>query len=287
MLSHQETFRISMSESVPALTSSVIWAFCPIYYRDYFLRYDTPTINLLRLCYGGLAMLVPFLLLGSIQGLPYAMVSGVVVLVAGDTFYFYAVKYAGASVAAPVAYTDVLLTQFSATLVGEPLRPTFLVSSCLIIAGIYTLSRGDRTGLRLKGVSMALGASVLWTAGQTVLQVATSGGANPLSLTFMRIGGAVIALGIVFVMRRPKGSVRFGARRHAWLAALSVADTAVGTSFFVYSLTLVGLNVTILLTSLSPFLTQVFSKALGKEKPKANDLLAGALIVVALVLTVV
>ncbi len=42
-----------MSESVPALTSSAIWAICPIYYRDYFVKYDTPTINLLRLCYGG------------------------------------------------------------------------------------------------------------------------------------------------------------------------------------------------------------------------------------------
>ena len=79
----------------------------------------------------------------------------------------------------------------------------------------------------------------------------------------------------------------FGAKRHAWLAALSVADTAAGTSFFIYSLTLVGLNTTILLTSLSPFLTQVSSKALGKEKPGANDLLAGALIVATLVLTVV
>jgi len=232
-------------------------------------------------------MLVPFLVIGSIQGLPYAVASGAIVLVAGDTCYFYGVKYAGASVAAPVAYTDVLLTQFSATLVGEPLRPIFLVSSCLVIAGIFVLSRGERRGLRFKGVALALGASILWTAGQTVLKTATSDGANPLSLTFMRIGGAVVVLGIVFAIRRPTGSVRFGVRKHAWLAALSVADTAVGTSLFVYSLSLVGLNMTILLTSPSPFLTQVFSKALGKEKPGVNDLLAGSLIVVALVLTIV
>jgi len=275
-----------MSESVPALASSTIWALCPIYYRDYFLKYDTPTINLLRLCYGGLAMLVPFLVLGSVQGLPYAVASGAVVLVAGDTCYFYAVKYAGASVAAPAAYTDVLLTQFSATFVGEPLRPAFLVSSCLIIAGIYILSRGDRSGPRFKGVAIALCASVLWTIGQTILQVATAGGANPLSLTFMRIGGAVVLLGLIYAVRRPKGAIRLGARKQAWLAALSVADTAVGTSLFIYSLSLVGLNMTILLTSPSPFLTQVFSKVLGKEKPSSNDLLAGSLIVVALLLAI-
>jgi DME family drug/metabolite transporter len=276
-----------MSESVPALASSAIWAFCPIYYRDYFVRYDTPTINLLRLCYGGLAMLVPFLLIGSVQGLPYAVASGAIVLVAGDTCYFYAVRFAGASIAAPVAYTDVLLTQFSAVFVGEPLRPTFLVSSCLIIVGIYILSWGDRMAPRFKGVAFALLASVLWTLGQTVLKVATVGGSNPLSITFLRIGGAVVVLGAICAIRRPKGSLRFGAKKHAWLAALSMADTAVGTSLFIYSLSLVGLNMTMLFTSPSPFLTQVFSKALGKEKPRANDLIAGSLIVIALVLALV
>jgi DME family drug/metabolite transporter len=276
-----------MSESVPALTSSVIWALCPIYYRDYFVKYDTPTINLLRLCYGGLALLVPFLLIGSLGGLPYAVASGVVTLVAGDTCYFYAVKYAGASIAAPVAYSDVLLTQFAAVLVGEPLRPAFLLSSCLVIVGIYILSRGDRTGPRFKGVAFAFLAALLWTAGQTVLTLATKGGTNPFAVTFMRIGGAVIVLGAVYAVRRPRGALRLGARKHAWLAALSVADTAVGSFLFVYSLSLVGLNESILLTSPSPFLTQIFSKALGKEKPSASELLAGSLIVVALVLAII
>jgi DME family drug/metabolite transporter len=274
-----------MSEAAPAITSSVLWAICPIYYREYFVRYDTPTINLLRLCYGGLAMLVPFLLIGSTNGIVFAMASGVLVLVAGDTSFFYAVKYVGASVASPVAYTDVLLTQFTAVLVGEPLRPAFIVSSCLIILGVYVLSRGDRAALRLKGVALALCTSVLWTSGQTVLKMATLEGANPFCVTFMRIVGATSVLAIVFLVRRPKGSVRFGAKRHAWLATLSIADTALGTSLFVYSLTLLGLNMTILLTSLAPFMTQVFSKALGKEKPRTLDLLGGALIVSALVLT--
>jgi DME family drug/metabolite transporter len=282
-----EMSKEAMSESVPAVTSSALWAFCPIYYRDYFLRYDTPTINLLRLCYGGLAMLVPFLVIGSSQGLPYAVASGAIVLVAGDTCYFYAVKFAGASVAAPVAYTDVLLTQFTATVVGEPLRPIFLVSSCLVILGIFILSRGERTILRSKGIALALAASILWTTGQTVLKVAANGTANPLSLTFMRIGGAVVVLGIVYIVRRPRGTLSLGVRRHAWLAALSTADTALGTSLFIYSLSIVGLNMTMLLTSPSPFLTQVFSKALGKEKPSVNDLVAGAIIVAALALAVI
>ncbi len=229
-------------------------------------------------------MLVPFLLIGSTEGLPFAVASGAIVLVAGDTCYFFAVKYAGASVAAPVAYTDVLLTQFAAVLVGEPLRPIYLVSSCLVVAGIYLLSRGSAGAPRFRGVAFALLASVLWTVGQTVLKVATFGGANPLSLTFMRIGGAAVVLGVIFAIRRPKGTLRFGLKEHAWLAALSMADTAVGTSLFVYSLSVVGLGETILLTSPSPFLTQVFSKALGKEKPQASDLLAGSLIVIALVL---
>jgi DME family drug/metabolite transporter len=162
-----------------------------------------------------------------------------------------------------------------------------LVSSCLVVAGIYVLSRGDKTGPRSKGVAFALLASVLWTIGQTVLKVAATEGSNPFSITFMRVGGAVVVLGLVYAIRRPTGSLRFGAKKHAWLASLSVADTAIGTSLFVYSLSLVGLSTTMLLTSPSPFLTQVFSKALGKEKPSTNDLIAGSLIVIALALAIV
>ena len=44
---------------------------------------------------------------------------------------------------------------------------------------------------------------------------------------------------------------------------------------------------TVILTSLSPFLTQVFSKLLGKETPTNMDILAGFLIVLALVIVTI
>jgi DME family drug/metabolite transporter len=58
----------------------------------------------------------------------------------------------------------------------------------------------------------------------------------------------------------------------------------VGSVFYVYSVSLVGIALTAILTSLSPLLTQVLSRALGKEMPSRKDYGGGILIVGALVL---
>ena len=76
-------------------------------------------------------------------------------------------------------------------------------------------------------------------------------------------------------------------REGGYLALVSISDLALGSAIYVYSVSTTGLVLTVILTSLSPFLTQVFSKLLGKETPTNMDILAGFLIVLALVIVTI
>ncbi len=70
------------------------------------------------------------------------------------------------------------------------------------------------------------------------------------------------------------------------MSFVALADLVVGSLAFVYSVSLMGVALTVIITSISPFLTQVFSKALGKESPSNMDILGGILILAALILVV-
>lgn len=272
-----------------ALIPAVIWAFSPIYYRVFMRRFDFLLLNLLRTSMASLALLVPAVIIGFGSGVPYALLSGAITLACGDTLYLLSVRETGASVAAPVVYTYVLFVQLTATAVGEVVPVANYVSAAMVIAGVFLLSRGGKGRPRTKGIALGLAAGLVWTAGQDLIQLATNAGGNILVLTFCRNGAAAVALGCaVLVTRRARlWPVRITSREMGFLAFIALTDLAVGSFLYVYSVSLVGIALTVILTSLSPFLTQLFSKLLGKESPTTTDFAGGAVIVAALILAVV
>ncbi|MGP8124497.1 MAG: DMT family transporter [Nitrososphaerales archaeon] len=277
-----------MFSSDVALIPAVIWAFSPIYYRVFMKRFDFLLLNLLRTSMASLVLLVPAIVIGFGSGVPYALLSGAITLACGDTLYLLSVRETGASVAAPVVYTYVLFVQLTATVVGEVVPVSNYVAAAMVIAGVFLLSRGGRGRPRAKGIALGLAAGLVWTAGQDLIQVATNAGGNVLVVTFSRNAAAAVALGCaVLVTRRtrlwPSGITR---REIGFLAFIALTDLAVGSFLYVYSVSLVGIALTVILTSLSPFLTQLFSKLLGKESPTSTDFAGGAVIVAALILAV-
>jgi DME family drug/metabolite transporter len=273
----------------PALISAVIWGIGPIYYRSYLDKMGTLAVNLVRTGSAAAVLFIPFLVFGFDHAIVYAFLSGVLTLSLGDTLYLVSIKSVGASVAAPVAYVYVVLVQFLAIFVGEPLTIIKIASASLVVIGVYVLSGRRDSRLRMKGILTALGAALLWSAGQVVIKIVTNSGDNPLSIAFGRNVAAAALVGLIF-MSTPSF------RRGAWgnvskaalliLAAISVADLVVGSSFFIYSVATIGVTTTIILTSISPLLTQVVSKTLGKESPSNREIGAGLLIVLAIVLSV-
>lgn len=271
---------------LPALIAAIIWAVSPICYKGYLAKNSTIKVNFLRLFYASLFLLAPFLYFGFNQAIIYGALSGLLSLALGDTLYLISIETAGASVAAPVSYTHVFLVQFVAVFLGEPLKFNYIITSVLIIVGIYLLS--DSKDLkRMKGIIAALLAAFSWTLGQAMIKLATVAELNPMSITFARVSSAMMIMGLYTLIKRPSYSLTVADKQYLPLALVSILDLGLGSTLYVYSVGVLGLTTTIILTSISPVLTQIASKILGKEAPSKKDILAGFIIVMALILSII
>ena len=281
--------RVALVNPIPALIAALIWAFSPIYYGVYLKKFGMLNLNFIRTSLGAGVLLLPALYFGFQEGAIFAVLSGVITLAVGDSLFLISIREVGASVATPVVYTYVLLIQLTAFSVGESVVVANIVSATLIILGVLLLSRGGSRAPRIKGIIIALGASLIWTVGQDLLKVASSAGLHFVTLAFVRDGSAAVALGLTLIVRgHPLTSLKkVTPREGGYLALVSISDLALGSAIYVYSVSTTGLALTVILTSLSPFLTQVFSKLLGKETPTNMDILAGFLIVLALVIVTI
>ena len=272
-----------------ALIPAVIWAFSPIYYRVFMKKLDFVLLNLVRTSSSSAVLLLPALYYGFNGAIIYAVASGAITLTLGDTLFLLATREMGASVSTPVVYVYVLFVQLTATTVGEVIPLTNYLAAAMVVAGVFVLSRGGQGRPRAKGVLMGIGAGIAWTVGQDLVRVATDAGGAVVPVTFARNFTAAVALAVAVLATRRMSKWPHGLTRSelSFIVFVAVTDLVVGSLLFVYSISTIGVAVTVILTSISPLLTQVFSRALGKEKPSGKDMLGGVLIVGALVLAVV
>lgn len=278
-----------MPDPVYALASALIWAFSPIYYRTFMRRFDFLLLNLLRTSLASAVLFLPAVYFGFDNGVYYALTSGAVTLAVGDSLFLLSIREMGASIAAPVVYVYVLFVQLTASTVGETAPLANFAAALMIIVGIFILYRGGGGKPRAKGIAFGVGAGVAWTVGQDLIRLATSANGNVFVVTFSRNFAAAIAL-LAAVMATGKFKLWPGEvkrKEFGFLALVAISDLALGSLLFVYSVSLIGVAITVILTSLSPLLTQVFSKVLGKESPSSGDFVGGLLIVSAVVLAVV
>jgi DME family drug/metabolite transporter len=271
-----------------AFVASFIWAFSPIYYKTFMKRFDFLLLNLLRTSLASAVLALPAMYFGFGAGVWYALASGAITLAVGDSLFLLSIREMGASIATPVVYSYVLFVQLTATIVGETVPLANVAAAVMVIAGVYLLSRGERGRPRAKGVALGVAAGLVWTVGQDLIRVAINAGGNVFVVAFSRNFAAAIALAVaVLVTGRsrlwPRGTTK---REYGFLSLVAISDLALGSLLYVYSVSLVGIAVTVILTSISPLLTQVFSRALGKESPSGRDFVGGLLIVSAVIIAV-
>ncbi|MDA4120940.1 MAG: DMT family transporter [Thaumarchaeota archaeon] len=279
-----------MFNPVYALVAALIWAFSPIYYKGFLEKFDFLSFNFLRMAMSSSVLLVPALLFGSGfgPGTGFAVISGIVTLGVGDSMFLLSIRETGASIAAPVCYVYVLMIQLVGVALGQVVPYGNVVAAVMVVAGVFILSRSGGGKPRAKGIAFAFAAAVAWTVGQELIQFATSAGGSILMITLTRNGSAAVALGVALLVtgrfrRWPSG---LPAKQLGIISFFVLSDLVVGSLLFVYSISTIGVAVSVILTSVSPLLTQVFSRALGKEKPSKQDFAGGALIVAALVLAI-
>jgi len=277
-----------LASPVYAFAVAAIWAVSPIYYRIFLAKFDFLSFNFLRTASASAVLAIPAIYYWSFAGLGYAVPSGVFTLALGDSLFLLSLREIGASVATPVAYTYVLMIQLVGSLFGQTVPYANFLAAVMVVGGVYILSKGGEEKPRPRGVGFAIAAGVLWTVGQELVQTSINAGGNFVVVTFASRAAAAVALGIVFALTRKERKWPSGLRPqdYAFMLMLIISDLALGSTLFVYSISIIGVALTVILTSLSPLLTQIFAKALGKESPSPKDFLGGALIVAALVLAV-
>ena len=277
-----------MASPAFALGAALIWAITSIYYRGFLSKFDFLNFNLLRTSAAAAALALPAVYFWGFNGLGFAALSGVVTLACGDSFFLLSFREVGASVGSPVAYTYVLMIQFLGAAVGQAIPFANFAAAAMVIVGVYLLSKGGEGRRRPKGIAFAICAAIVWTVGQEFVQTSTNAGGNFVAVAFARDLSAALALAVAVLLTRkarpwPSG---LSLREYGMMCGFTISDLAIGSSLFVYSVSTVGVALTVILTSLSPLLTQVIAKALGKESPSPRDFAGGVLIVAALVLAI-
>jgi DME family drug/metabolite transporter len=271
-----------------AVGTAILWAVASIYYRGFLSRFDFLNFNLLRTSVAAAALAIPAVFFWGSNGLGFAALSGVITLACGDSFFLLSIRDVGASVASPVAYTYVLMIQFLGVAVGQAIPFANFAAAAMVIVGVYLLSKGGKPGQRPKGIGFAICAAIIWTMGQELVQTSTNAGGNFVVVAFTRDLSAALALAVAVLLTRKSRPWPSGLplREYGIMCGFIISDLAIGSSLFVYSVSTAGVALTVILTSLSPLLTQVIAKALGKESPSPRDFAGGALIVGALVLAI-
>lgn len=277
---------MSMAGLIAASTASVLWGLVIFYYKRLMTERGFVDVNVSRL-FMALVVALPLVIL-SPSSIPeakaFAVLSGAVALGLGDSLYFHAIKSAGASVAAPVAYTYVVVSQLVASLMGEAVGPLVAVASLVTFAGASLISTGERSGKRsLLGVATAFAAGLSWVASSALVKKATAEGVAAETVAAFRVLGAFLALWVSDCVR--KRAIYAPKVGPPGFAVLAVADLILGAALFAYGIATMGISRTVIVVSLSPVVTLAYSKATGEERVTWHKALGTALIVLGVVLS--
>ncbi|ADY00377.1 hypothetical protein VMUT_0161 [Vulcanisaeta moutnovskia 768-28] len=273
-------------EDLPAISTAIIWAWASIMYGDFMKRMHPLVVNFLRMFYASVILLIPAIVLGLNYGVIWGSLSGLLSLVIGDSLYLFSINYSGVSIAAPVSYTYIPLTVLFAVFLGESLTITKLLASILLIPGVYLLSRSGSSRREIKGLFFGLGAALAWAAGQSMIKVADVAGLNPVSIAFTRVAAAGVVLFVIsyFMGNNIAGAIKGTVR--SYLPIIAVLDLGLGVALFAFSMDLIGLGLTVILTGTMPLIAQLMSSAMGREKFSVVKFLGALIIVVAIILVV-
>jgi DME family drug/metabolite transporter len=268
--------------ALPAFTTAFIWAWASIVYGDFMKSINPLTVNFLRMLYASLILLIPAIVFGFNAGAVWGSLSGLLSLAVGDSLYLMSINYSGVSIAAPVSYTYIPIAVLMATLLGEPLTIYKVVSGLLVVLGVYLLSR-ERTRITIRGIALALGAAMAWAVGQTMIKVADISGLNPITLSFTRVATAGIILLIINYVMHNNITKAIKSTAGTRLPLVAVLDLGAGVALYAYSMDLIGLGLTVIMTGSMPLIAQAMSHVMRREKLTLMKLLGAVIIVTAIV----
>mgnify|MGYP001770639051 CR=1 FL=1 len=187
----------------------------------------------------------------------------------GDYAYFKAMAHSGVATAITVSYTYVFTAQLFSWLLGvERVKVGTALGAVLAFAGLYIALGGRPRGV---GVLYGALASSAWGLASVFLGVA-SREASPFTV-------AVIRSALLAPLFAPFSKLQGLKKESVIFAALSgVVGLALGSVFFIYAMAQIGVAATVIATSLTPILSQIFDRAINKTRISPKYILGASLV---------
>jgi drug/metabolite transporter (DMT)-like permease len=285
-----------------ALGAAFCWAIAPILYRQALFRANPVSANIVRCVTNAsvmLLLLVALGKLGALTSLPLnvvaiVVVSGVIGLGVGDTFYLYGLQSVGVSVAVPLAATYPLFSLVWATfLLGEPVTVLAIAGAVLILVGIWLLSR-DKNGqtpltkgrFALTGVAVSLATAFVWSVSITLMNEAvTMPVVSSLDANYAIITTRVAAMALILMLLAPlidrnRGFLKMKRKTVLLLCLGGLVANAIGWLLMNFSFLNILAAQAVPISSTTPLFSALAGFVLFREKVTVNRVL-GAIIIVA------
>jgi len=289
-----------MIGEISALSGALCWAVSAVLYKKALQNVNYFAANLVRTGFAALSLL--FILpatqyrssIVTFNLLALIVISSIIGLGIGDTFYFIGLKKIGVSRTQSISSSFPLYTMILATLfLNEKLTLAVIIGTPLIVLGItiITLSQNKKSDTVSKGKVAVLGvissiiAALCWGIGLTFLKVVLNEGTiDPIFATFIsRIGILPFLLFTVVAAGESHRLRKLTRIDVAILAAAGMLSLGLGGIFLFVSLTLIDASIAIPLSSISPFLSLILASLYVGEKLGAKIVIGTSLIVTGII----
>ena len=256
-----------------ALTASMIWSLAPGLISRYGGKTKSTVLNTLRAYYASIILLIYILSTLNnrwilIKGIPIIITSAFFGPLLGDILYIKSIKRIGGGNAVSISYTYIFFAQlYSYILFNEKITIFMIIGTFISLLGIYVTYSGEKQKLVLKGLIYAIGASLSWGMGATLSKLALIYG-DPVTVAFVRNLFTALTLSI-FTYKYLPGTLKLkGVQLTAFITG--GLGFGVGMTLFLTAISLVGVNATVLTTSITPVLGRILARIIAHEKPSTR-----------------
>ena len=270
-----------------ALLTALAWAASTTILKFLTAKIDTLSLNALRLWFGS----VPILSFVFIWGkgfdfihtpfLPLFFVasSGILALAIGDTIFIKSLTFIDASRAFPITQCTFLLLTMTVSLLflEESFTWVNIIGAIFVVVGVYLVAVAGKEaktssygGMNVKGVILALIASLAWTAGAVTLKLGVTEMDAFVAAAIRTPASAIAITGLVISRSRKREILQFkkyGRRNMALAFGGGALSYGVASVSYAAAMQLIGAGKTVLITAVAPIFILPFSIVLLKEQP--------------------
>lgn len=205
-----------------------------------------------------------------------AIASGVIGPGIGGSAYIRAIQVMGGSLSVVISHTYIFVAQLlSAALVGEALSYREVIGGLLAFSGILVAVLNREIKFDKKGVALASTTAIAWGSA-TVLIKLVDKYVDIYTLALLRLVGVLLfalPVGILHGERIKVNSDFIIASAYG-----GIVSWGIGMFLYVYAVHVIGVSATVVITAITPVLSQICSKLIAAEELSAR-VVVGALLV--------